>query len=238
MGRGIPVDELALPDLCEIAARACINERCALSYLHDIRGSMQALFSAVELLSRSAKSGTGNQERIDKAADLARRAIAHHEKTAQATLQALTLQPAVTAPFEIGPLVEDAAHFLRNEASTRQVTFSLSGAESLRVSTDRGKFYTVLIGLLLAAIDAVDPGSLIDISVAHRQEHAVISIDTAAGYRAADGPQDLLHHEGVRIKDLTRFYAQRFLAAHGGRLEVDEHPAPRGVLRIHYPVDA
>ncbi len=66
------MNELTLPDLYEVAARASINERCAHSYLHDVRGTMHALFSAVELLGRSAQGAGGNQERIHKACDLAR----------------------------------------------------------------------------------------------------------------------------------------------------------------------
>ena len=41
---------LSLTDLYEAAARAAINERCAPAYLHDVRGSLQALFGALELL--------------------------------------------------------------------------------------------------------------------------------------------------------------------------------------------
>jgi len=51
---------LSLTDLYEAAARATINERCAPAYLHDFRGSLQALFGALELLGRSARAGGGD----------------------------------------------------------------------------------------------------------------------------------------------------------------------------------
>jgi len=58
---------LSLTDLYEAAARATINERCAPAYLHDVRGSLQALFGALELLGRSARAGGGDLARVEKA---------------------------------------------------------------------------------------------------------------------------------------------------------------------------
>lgn len=54
------MNELGLTDLYEAAARATINERCAPAYLHDVRGSLQALLGALELLGRSARAGGGD----------------------------------------------------------------------------------------------------------------------------------------------------------------------------------
>ncbi len=237
------MNELGLPDLFEAAARVAINERCAAAYLHDIRGGMQALFSALELLSRSAKSGYDNPERVEKACELAKRAISNHEKSTLAALQALTLQRAEAAVIDVLTLVSDVARFLRNEAAGREVILKVVGAEGeVAISAERVRLQTVLVGLLLAAIDDVPPGSSLILSIGRADGDAVISMDSDAGYGEVSDLEDLWSRRSGRLRpqELTLLFARQFLAANGGRLDIDAAAAatPRGAMHLHYPINA
>jgi signal transduction histidine kinase len=232
------VNELKLPDVYEAAARATINERCALAFLHDIRGSMQALFSALELLGRSAKAG-GNPERVEKACDLARRAITRHEKSTIDTLAVLTLQPADAAPLDLAALLRDAVHFLRHDASNKAVRLLLDAPAGLNIWGDRTKLQTLLVGLLTAAIDDLPAGTDLQLSIERAATDALVTICCSAGYcETQHAPQDLLQPPQGRVqpKDLTLLFAKQFLAANGGSIRVDRASGPHGALYLRYPL--
>jgi len=234
------VNELRLPDLYEAAARATINERCAPAYLHDIRGSMQALFSALELLGRSARSGSVNPERVERACELARRAISHHEKATLEALQILTLQHVDAAAVDVLSLATEVVHFLRNDAATQDVLLNVTGTPGVSISAERARLQTVLVGLLTAAIDETPPGASLLLCIDRVGDNAIISLDSDAGYKEVSEKADLWNcpHSRLRTKELTLLFARQFLAANGGRLEINAAALPRGAMRVYYPLAA
>jgi hypothetical protein len=234
------VNELESPNLYEVAARASINERCASAYLHDIRGSMQALFSALELLGRSAKSGSGNPERVERACELARRAISHHEKSTLEALQILTLQHVDAAAVDVLALASEAVHFLRNDAANKHVALKVTGSQGVGILAERPRLQTALVGLLTAAIDAIPAGASLLVAVDRIGDNAVISIDSDAGYEELAEKDDLWGYAQGRLRsrELTLLFARQFLAANGGRLEIDAAATPRGAMHLYYPVAA
>ena len=220
-----------LSDLYEVAARATINERCATAYLHDIRGSMQALFSALELLGRSARKGGSDLDRVEKACALAKRAIDFHEKSTLNALHILTLQDAESATLDVGALMNDVVHFLRNNAANKGVTVSLLGTAPLSVAAERARLQTLLVGLVADAIDATPGGTELPITVSREASFVVICIGSNAGYPVDNSTEDLSH-------ELTLHFARQFLSTNGGRLEIDAAAPPRGSLRLYYPIKA
>jgi signal transduction histidine kinase len=236
------VDEFEQSELLDVAARARINERCAMAYLHDVRGTMQALFSAIELLGRSARAGNGDAARIDKACGLAKRAIATHEKSVLDILQALTLQSAEATPVDLAGMVTKAVQFLRNEAAMKSVTISLVGEDGdstpgLTVMAEQARFQTLLVGLVAAAIDATPAGEKLPIAVRRVDGWAQVTIGSDAGYRAHEGAAGPKPQGGrLRPSELTRLFAERYLATGGGRLDIDAGTHPHGTLKLFYPL--
>ena len=220
-----------LSDVYEVAARAAINERFATAYLHDIRGSMQALFSALELLGRSARKGSSDLDRVEKACALAQRAIDFHEKSTLDALHILTLQDTECAAVGIAAVLNDVVHFLRNEAANKEVTVSLLGTAPLSVAAERARLQTLLVGLVADAIDATPAGTALPITVSSEDSFAVISIGSNAGYAVDNATDDL-------PRELTLRFARQFLSDNGGRLEIDTAALPRGSLRLYYPLTA
>ncbi len=232
------MNELKLPDVYEAAARATINERCALAFLHDVRGSMQALFSALELLGRSATAG-GNPERVAKACDLARRAITRHEKSTIDTLAVLTLQHTDAAALDVGALLKDAVHFLRNDAVNKMVRVTVDAPPGLTIWGDRTKLQTVLVGLLTAAIDDLPAGAELALSIERSAADILLTIGSSAGYDGTQfPPQDLFQPPRglVQPKHLTLLFARQVLGANGGNIRVEAAAGPHGALYLRYPV--
>jgi len=220
-----------LSDVYEVAARAAINERFATVYLHDIRGSMQALFSALELLGRSARKDGSDLDRVEKACALVQRAIDFHEKSTLDALHILTLQDAESAVVDMGAVMNDVVHFLRNEAANKEVAVSLLGTLAVSVTAQRARLQTLLVGLVADAIDATPAGTELPITVSTEDSFAVISIGSNAGYSVSDATDDLTH-------ELTLHFARQFLSNNAGRLEIDTATQPRGSLRLYYPLNA
>ncbi len=230
-------DSSLWPELVETAARATINERCASAFLHDVRGTMQALFSAFELLGRSAKSSGADTVRVERACDLARRAISHHEKSTMNVLQILTLHPSAAVTVELPELVNEVAHFLRNDATIKRVTVDVSSVAGVSVSVDRAKLQTLLVGLLSAAIDQIAAGSELVVSIRRIDGDAVVSFGSDAGFAQAEGSGGI-QRQGLRPlhpRELTLLFARHFLAANGGRFVVDPAAQPFGAMHLHYP---
>jgi signal transduction histidine kinase len=229
---------LSLTDLYEAAARSTINERCAPAYLHDVRGSLQALFGALELLGRSARAGGGDLARVEKACDLARRAISRHEKSTIDALQALTSQQSMATAVEVGALTCEVVRFLRNDAANKTIGITVANSKDLYVWADRAKLQMLLAGLLTAAIDETRVGGDLPISIDRVGDDVAVSIGSHAGYGDIHATPDFSRRPTVRFqpRELTLLFAREFLAANGGRLTVDHGVQPQGLLTMYYPV--
>jgi len=201
---------------------------------------MQALFSALELLGRSVRSGGGNSERVERACALAKRAISHHEKSTIEALQVLTLQHAAATAVDVGALVNEVVHFLRNDAAIKEVVLRVTATDGVIVSAERAKLQTLLVGLLTTAIDETPPGASLQLSIDRLGHDALVSMDSDAGYGDAQETIDLWNRQRGRLrpKELTLLFARQFLAASGGRLEISPGALPRGELRLYYPIAA
>jgi signal transduction histidine kinase len=228
---------LSLTDLYEVAARATINERCAPAYLHDVRGSLQALFGALELLGRSARAGGGDLARVEKACDLARRAISRHEKSTIDALQVLTSQQSMAAAAEVGALTREVVRILRNDAENKAIRITVASSKDLHVWADRAKLQTLLAGLLTAAIDETRVGGELPVSIDRVGDDVAVSIGSHAGYEDIQAAPDLSRSPSLRFqpKELTLLFAREFLSANGGRLTVDNGVQPQGSVTMYYP---
>jgi signal transduction histidine kinase len=232
-----PADDLALPDVFTTAARAAIHERCAAAFLHDVRGTMQALFSAFELLGRSARMSEVNPARVEKAWDLARRVISNHEKSTLDVLQLLTLEPTAATSVDLAELVNEVAHFLRNEAASKYVTVAASVTPEVRIWIERATLYTLLVGLLTAAIEETPAGSELRLSVSREGSDAVIILGSHGGLADLRTDGELLAGPltVLRPRELTLLFARHFLAGSGGRLEIDGAAFPVGGIALYHP---
>lgn len=228
--------ELELPDVLSAAARATINEQAGMAYVHDVRGTMQALFGAFELLARSARSGS-DPTRVEKACDLAKRAISNHEKSTIGVLELLTSRSAEPAAVNVGTMVTEVAHFLRQTASMKDIKVLVSATADLYVETEPAKLQTLLVGLVSEAIEETPEAGELRLTAERRDDEAVISIGSALGYETVEQLKERADRlpNKMRPRDLTLMFARHFLLANGGRLDIDS-AGIRGTLSLVYPL--
>ncbi len=198
---------------------------------------MQALFSAFELLGRSARLGGANPERVEKACDLARRAISNHEKTTLDVLQVLSLQSNPPTVVDLAELVNQVAHLLRNEAATKYVTVSISTTPEVRISVDRAQLETLLVGLLTAGIEETPASAELRLAVGRHGPDAVITMGSNAGLGHLPSNDALLGAPlgALRPRELTLLFARHFLSKSGGRLDIDLAALPAGSVTLYLP---
>jgi hypothetical protein len=232
----LPESKLPI-DPHETAARAGVNERCAPALLHDIRGSMQALFSAIELLTRAARSAESDPERLAKCADLARRAAQRHEETTMDVVQLLTMQRSPAKSLDWQALLQNSVEFLRNDLARNDLKARVSGEAGLRVRADRPAMQSAVLDVLTAVIDAMSSGTELIVTVEQRGDCAAAIISPVPDLPWMDEVAPTQPAPRDR-RALPLLFARRFLLANGGRLEREAGPGHSGALCVLYPLES
>ncbi len=221
-------------NLLHTTALARINERCALAYQHDVRGTLQAVYSTVELLKRALGAGTPDPARIEKVAALATGALQRHEEATLAMLDMLTGRPLSPAALDLGELVVAVGRFLRNEAAAREITLTVHDTSGVTVMAAANGLRTLLVGLLLLAIDSAPRSGEVVMTVTRRGDSATVEL-LAAGRPVAVGEPARTGGRGLVVTaDTTVTYARNYLEERGGGLEVSA-TAGGSRLLVSYP---
>jgi signal transduction histidine kinase len=227
-------------DVLDAAVQTMINERCRQAYMHDMRGGLQAIYSSIELLARSAKNGAQNPALVDSAASLAKRAMANHDQSVGDIVNQVTGPDGAPAILNLADLVRQSRHFLRNDALARSITVSLSGPEEMLVLSERNKLRSMLLGLLAACIDALPPGADLHLELSCADRYAVLELRSTLTYEVIREAQEIFCREPVNLgfQELVLGSARRWIMSNGGRMEISPSTDGNTTLRILYPLAA
>jgi hypothetical protein len=228
-------------DVLDAAVQTLINERCHRAYIHDMRGGLQAVYSSLEVLARSAKHGTPNTVLIENASSIAKRAMANHEQALVDIVNQVTGPDDAPAVVNLATLVKQAQQFLRNDALSKGIKLSLSGSEDLLVFTQRNKLRSLILGLYALGIDGLPTGADLQVELSPVDGYALLELRSALTYEDIREAEDLLCHEPVdlRPQELVLGFARRWISANGGRVEIHSPAGGRQTgLRIYYPLAA
>jgi len=234
------MNELQAGDVLDAAVQTLINERCRRAYMHDMRGGLQAIYSSLELLARSAKHADTNPALIDGAATIAKRAMANYEQSMVAIVNQVTGPGEAPVVLNLSALVQQAQQFLRNDALGKEITLGLSGRDDLQVLSEPNKLRSLILGLLALSIDASPAGADLQVELTCWDRFAVVELRSHLIYDAIREAQDLLCREPVNLKpqDLVLGYASRWIIANGGRVEIPCASGTPAGLRLYYPLAA
>jgi hypothetical protein len=222
-------------DVLGAAAYALVSERCRQSYLHDIRGGLQTLNSAVELLIRAANSRGDNAALAEKASVLARRAVLKHEKSLLDLVNDVTPQIEIASRVDVGGLMSEVLRFVANDLAGKSVSFRLQPAAELCVLAERHKFRLLILGLVCMLADDLAPGSVVDVTIARSDSHALIEFHSTMQCSSMPPAKSQWELSGAMSSpgELLLVLTQQWTVANGGGLE-HSHNA----LRIRYPLPA
>ncbi len=216
--------------MVDAAAHTLITERCRRAYLHDMRGGLQAIAGAFELLTRLAKSGENNPSVVERASAIARRALANHENAMLEMVKQITSENGSTEAIDLGALLDDIMRFLRNDIASKQIGVSVSSSRELTVHAQKHKLRLILLGQIAQCIDDCETGSELRITLDRSNSYAVLELS------ATQGPQAARKHPPLEPRELVLDMARQWLCAHGGRMEQSNDLHGRADLKIFYPV--
>jgi hypothetical protein len=232
------VKPLPISDVLEAAAYAVVGERCRKAHLHDARGELQTLHSAIELLARAAKTPGENAALADKASALAKRALANHEKSLVELLNRMTPHDAAVAAVNLGRLVSEVLRILRNDALSKSIDFRFQAVADVSIKAQPNLCEMVILGLCAITIDELAAGTRIDVTVGRSDSHAYIEWKSDIPWPAARRPEDLWHSARATLSpyELLLAVAWRWTSMNGGRIELPADVGARDSLRIYYPI--
>jgi signal transduction histidine kinase len=226
-------------DLLEAAAWALVGERCRRSYLHDVRGGLQALQSAVELLARAAKSPGDNERIADKAITLARRALGNYESSLVELVDQLTPHLENAATVDVGLALAEVLRFVHNDAGAKSITFRSQPVAGIFIRAEAQKFRLLLLGLCAAAIDELAPGAVVDVDISRDSSQMCIAFFSDMRSPPLLTGEELWSAAAVELPAYEFLLAltRRWACANGGGVELSSQPQSqrRGALRIRYP---
>jgi signal transduction histidine kinase len=228
---------LSLSDALEAAAYALVGERCRHAHIHDMRGELQTLQSSLELLARSAKASGENIALADKATNLARRALANHEKSLVEFMNQVTPHDAAAVAVDVGEMVEGALRSLHNDAAGKSIAISVEAAPDLRIVAQPYRARLLVLGLLAMTIDELPTGAAVAVTLGQADSQVLIEIKSEVSRPAIRSPENLwagTPPHGVPPYDLLLAVTSRWASTNGGRVESQLSPRPPA-LRIYYP---
>jgi hypothetical protein len=221
------------------AVQALINARCRRAYIHDVRGSLQAINASFEALARSARGGLpNNASLIDRASSLARRAMEQHERELTDILDQVADSESAAEVVNVPQLVQQSMQLLRNDARGRGITLRLSGCDDLRVLSQKNKLRSLIVGLLSLGIDAPSPGAELELDLSRSESFALLELRSDMTYAAIRDAHELLCHGPISLQpqELVLAFARHWITASGGRVELPSPGVARSGLRIYHPL--
>jgi hypothetical protein len=234
------MNAVTLTNVLDAAAYALVSQRCRQATLHDIRGGLQALQNAIELLARSAKAPTPNPATVAKVLALATRAMTTHEQLLLDLVRQTAPSDAPASVLDLGELVQEVLRFLRNDALTKSISLQVTAASGSTILAQPDKCRLLILGIAAATIDALPAGSAMTVAVAASDPHVLLEFKSAMRYSPIHKLVDLGHDFPATLAphDLLLAIASEWLSAHGGSIDLAEGGDAPSSLRIYYPAAA
>jgi hypothetical protein len=223
------------------AIQTWINERCRRAYIHDMRGSLQAIYTSFEVLARSARNDLQNNATlVDRASSMAKRAVERHEQALTDIVNQVTGSEGAAEVVNVPELVQQTLQFLRNDAHTKGITLRLSGCDDVFVLTQRNKLRSLILGLLALAIDTLPSGAEFQVDLSRSESFALLELRSEMTYGAMREAEELLCHDPINLQpqELVLAFARHWISAKGGRVQLPSPEVGQCGLRIYYPLAA
>jgi two-component system NtrC family sensor kinase len=152
--------------------------RLAAGVAHEINNPLTGILTFTRILQRSKEIGEKNQSHLQKIAESTVRV----RKIVKGLLDFSRQTELDKEPTDVNKLIQTVISAMENQALVKGVDITFTPGENLPMLTlDRNQFQSVLLNMIINALDATDPGG-------------TINIYTAAGLSASD-----TGHKGVEI---------------------------------------
>lgn len=218
-----------------------LAERYRHVYLHDLRGGLQSLQNAVQLLARASLSPGQAGDMTARVAELANRSLSTHEQTIQATLDQLLLVDEPALACDLSEVVRQLLKFLQNEIAVNDLTIKFAPREGLHVRAAPNRLRLVIMALLTVGLDRLPRDTVWELRLFEDEGNARLDLGPTII------PDDLAHELNdaqPSLDDIEAFYhsglslrtVRQLLVAQGATIEVISDPGSRAAWRVRYPL--
>lgn len=226
----------SLEQVLRLVLQGMLNEQFAGAYLHDMRGGLQAMRNSIELLTRSAR-GIGDPAAVDRAAELAKRALAGHERTLSGVIDDMVVRDEPPASVDVAALLREVLVFLQNAIAAKELIPCDPPASSLYVTGERKKLHLCLMALISNVIDYLPRGAALNVRLYRDAEELFLEIPGGNLYETVGLSDDGKGLPGeIGQLELTLKVCRAIVGAHGGRIVFRSDDSGDGVLQICHPV--
>jgi signal transduction histidine kinase len=201
----------------------------AASVAHEVRNPL----TAIKMLVGAALRSPATQALTTDDLRVIGQEIARLEQTVQALLDFARPAKAQRQPADLRGLVGEALDLVRARARQQGVAVEVhEPSEPVLASVDRGQVNTVLVNLLLNALDAMPKGGRIDIAVHDGPTTELIVEDTGPGISSSVMPRLFTPFASTKPTGtgLGLSICRRVLQEHGGTITA--HNRPEGGARF------
>jgi hypothetical protein len=231
-----PMKQIEVHPMLDAAATTLINHRCRRAHLHDLRGGLQAIAGAVELLARLARAGKSDPVLVDRASAIAKSALANHETAIVEMLKQAVPEDEVADAVNFGELIDETLRFLRNDFASKQIKLSIGRCDDLEVRTQKHKLRLLLLGLFTLRIDDCPSAAELAIRLERSDGNAVFALSSPADTHLPDSSSTPRPRELLPPRALVLEWACNWLSRHGARMELRAEHAGRSEIRVYYPL--
>jgi signal transduction histidine kinase len=203
---------------------------------HEIRNPLTGIKLLVEAGLRSQAPRSLNQEDLQMIV----REIKRLERTVQSFLNFARLPTPQTVPCDLRAIVQQATELVRTRAGEQKVDLVLQlPADPVTASVDSGQINTVLVNLLVNALDVMGQGGTLEVSLtAPDSGHVRLSVSDQGPGIPADIKDKLFqpfttnkpHGTGLGL-----YLSSRILEEHGGSIAARNQPAGGACFTLTLP---
>ncbi|NLG77599.1 MAG: response regulator [Xanthomonadaceae bacterium] len=166
------------------ALRAQVLERCRRTLRHDINNAVQSIHSGLELLGKCIASSEVARVSPQECVALLQQQFV----TLRETLDRLVSEIAEPAPdpdtFDVSALTDEALQLLRHERAASNAKIHIESG--ITAYARSGNIRTVVLALLLDAIDHAPRDATLELAVSQQNQEAIVTIKSARSSMTAD----------------------------------------------------
>jgi signal transduction histidine kinase len=208
----------------------------AASVAHEVRNPLMAIKMLVEAALRARSPRPFTNENLA----VVHGEVVRLERTVQGFLDFARPPALVRQPADLRQVVSEAVALVGTRARQQRVQLSVSQPEPVVGAVDRGQLCTVLVNLLLNALDAMPAGGHLDVRLERTgPEEACLSVcDTGTGI--APEVEGQLFTPFISTKPtgtgLGLCISRRVVEEHGGRLDGANRPEGGACFTVVLPL--
>ncbi len=191
---------------------------------HDLRGALNVMLVNSEVLSRAAIDPASiPPEHVRRSAAALQRELGRIHRLAEVLLGSRAADMPSPESVDLVALLDGVLPLVAARAANQHVDLAFTGPNPVRVMGFPGQLQTVLLALLVNALDAMPQGGRLEVVVSSAPHPEVSVADTGSGIPAdrLDAIWDLYFSTKDDGIGLGLPIARRIVERHGGRLRFE-----------------